>query len=60
MIENSSGHTITLQVYDILGKLVLQNNNTTNLIDISSLKSGIFFIKITTDQGVLTKKLVKK
>jgi len=61
IIENNTGDAIiTLQVYDVLGKLVLAENNPTNQSNVSTLKRGVFFIKITTAQGSLIKKMVKE
>ena len=31
-----------------------------NQIDVSHLKSGLLFVKVETDQGVLTKKIIKE
>ncbi|MCF6308284.1 MAG: T9SS type A sorting domain-containing protein [Flavobacteriaceae bacterium] len=60
-ITNNSNSAInSIQVYDVLGKLILQENNPTSKLDVSSLKSGLFFVQITTDKGVVTKKVVKQ
>jgi len=49
-IQNNSNYTIeNLSIYDMLGKLVLQTNNTNNTIDVSTLKNGIYLVKITSD-----------
>ncbi len=56
-----SSNTInSIKVFDVLGKLVFQENNQVNQIDISSLDNGLFFIKIETDQGVSTQKVLKQ
>jgi len=52
-----------LEVYDIIGKKSLNINYqllTVNSIDISHLPAGIYFVKITTEKGVVTKKVVKR
>jgi hypothetical protein len=49
-----------IAIYNSLGSLVVQNNNPTNSIDISKLSSGILFVKIETDQGIVTKKIIKE
>lgn len=49
----------SVSVYDILGQLVLNNIHPLNSIDVSSLKTGKYFIKITTDKGVLNNTFVK-
>ena len=60
-INNTSSSPITsIEVYDLLGKLVLSEKSSTNQIDVSYLNSGLFFIRIETEQGSLTKKMVKK
>jgi len=50
----------SLQLYDVLGKQVLQELHNFEKIDVSSLKSGVYLVKIETDKGVITKKVVKE
>ena len=51
-----------LEVYDVFGKLV----NTVNVVDnptrinISGLANGMYFVRVTTDEGVVTKQFIKK
>jgi len=60
-IDNNSSYTInTIQVYDILGRLVLQDNNPKGQLDVSNIASGILFVQLETDKGVLVKKVVKE
>ncbi|NRD23328.1 T9SS type A sorting domain-containing protein [Winogradskyella litoriviva] len=51
----------SVQVFDVLGKQVitLKPNKNEVLIDASTLKSGIYFAKLTTANGTQTIKLVK-
>ena len=71
MFPNPSNGRITLQlptgvnqaevsVFDYLGKSLLQKNISVsnNTIDISSLRSGLYFVRIQTDSKVGTKKLI--
>lgn len=59
-IENINSITInSIKVYDLLGRLVLVGKNNFDQLNISLLKNGLFLIKIETDKGVLTKKIVK-
>ena len=52
----------TMEVYDVYGKLV----NTVNMVDnptrinVSSLANGMYFVRVTTEAGVVTKSFVKK
>ena len=51
-----------MEVYDVYGKLI----NTVNVIDnmtrinVSALADGMYFVRVTTDQGMVTKRFVKK
>lgn len=49
----------SIYVYDALGKKLLETNNVTQL-DISNLTSGLLFIKIETNKGIITKKVIKE
>ncbi|MFT6688382.1 MAG: hypothetical protein ACJAX7_001396 [Saprospiraceae bacterium] len=61
IIENKKGINIkSVTVYDILGKLLLQENESFNSIDVSQLNSGLLFVTIETAQGSITKKVVKE
>ena len=60
-LENNSGYTLnTLKVYDVLGRLVLEENNPTKQLDVSSLASGLLFVHMDTDSGVIIKKVLKE
>lgn len=48
-------------IFDVTGKKVgsLSDKNATSL-DISNLQSGVYFIKFTADNNIVTKKFIKK
>ena len=54
----------SVEVYDIYGKKQLSNHLITpsshHKIDISYLSAGIYFVKITTEQGEVVKKVIKQ
>lgn len=54
--------TTSYQIYDILGKKVLSGTVTTNnkKINVSSLKKGIYILKLETSNGSITKKLIRE
>ena len=56
---SSTSSIKNIELYDILGKKVLNVANN-HQIDLSSLYSGVYFIKITSDKGEITKKIIKK
>ncbi len=49
-----------IAIYNVLVGLVFQNNNPKNSIDVSRFPSGLLFVKIETDQGLVTKKIIKE
>ena len=60
-IQNKSSYNInTIQLYDVLGRLVLQENKPIGQLDISSLANGLLFVHMDTDGGVLIKKVLKE
>ncbi|PZR24491.1 MAG: hypothetical protein DI539_00520 [Flavobacterium psychrophilum] len=56
-VEVAQGELQSVAVYDINGRLCLSANNS--IIDTYTLKSGIYFVKITTDTGSAGYKLIK-
>jgi len=56
------GKSIEIKIYDVLGKLVLKSSvsNTMNNVDISSLQKGVYILKMKSDLGTTTKKLIRQ
>lgn len=48
------------EIFNLLGKKVLSLNNFENSINVSSLSKSVYILKLTSDQGVSTKRFVKK
>jgi len=60
---HSSQFTVnTVNVYDVYGKLLMSVEVNANVatIDATSLAAGVYFAKIETEKGVVTKRFVKK
>ena len=59
---NGDLNVTTMEVYDVYGKLI----NTVNVIDnptrinVSNLANGMYFVRVTTEAGAVTKTFVKK
>ncbi|MCR8666906.1 T9SS type A sorting domain-containing protein [Aestuariibaculum sp. M13] len=58
-VTAKSTSLMEIAVFDLLGKQVIKQS-VSNKLDVSSLKSGVYFMKITQDDAVSTKKLVIK
>ena len=58
-IEASDKTIRRIELVDILGKTILSFGKNTVTINASSLKSGIYFVKIYSDDGVKVRRLMK-
>ncbi len=47
-------------IFDVFGKLVLQNNSTEQIIDVNSLEKGIYFLKLRSGKSTYTSKFLKE
>ncbi|MDN3491354.1 T9SS type A sorting domain-containing protein [Winogradskyella bathintestinalis] len=59
-ISSTNSEVIKVQVFDILGKQVKNQTLTNNSLNVASLKSGVYIVKITQNNASTTKKLVIK
>lgn len=50
----------TYAIYDILGNKIKADKFSTNRISFSDLNSGVYFIKLQTATGAITKKIIKR
>lgn len=58
-IKSSSAAISSVKIYDLLGKQVRAEDNLQNSkIDVSDIASGIYLMKINSDLGSLTRKIV--
>jgi len=60
-VETNLGY-FKIWVYDNTGKLLLQKEaNTQTILDFSTIATGLYFVKVTTESGLqITKHIVKK
>lgn len=59
-IENNSSFEITkLSIFNMLGQEVYTEESPLQIISLKSLKTGVFTLKIETNQGVLLKTIIK-
>ena len=51
-----------IEIYDAMGKLVIKDNLITELssINVNHLSTGIYSVKIKTDKGFITKRIIKE
>ena len=57
-ISTTNSSPIQVKVYDILGKQVQSETISNNRLDVSSLRSGIYLLRLTQDGNSSTKKLI--
>ena len=60
-IENKGNEKSILSIYNTTGELVLENQltNEKNIVDVSSLSTGMYIVKIFSVHGTIQKKLLK-
>ena len=58
----SANQDVTVEVFNILGKQVLTDEVSSNKtkIDVSLLKTGIYLIRLSSENGTLTRKFIKQ
>ena len=59
---NSKSSIITINITDLNGRLIQASNQNNNqvAINVENLQSGIYLLKITTESGVSTQKIIKE
>ena len=53
-----SNERLDIEIFDVLGKSVLRVNNVRNIVNISALNAGLYFVQMTLGTKTTTKKLV--
>jgi len=61
-IQNAKVNIQNVEVYDVFGKLMtsVEVNDNTADIDATGYASGVYFARIITEKGIVTKRIVKK
>jgi len=57
-ITSNSSEAKSIAIFDVLGKQVLNSKTSNSAVNVSNLKSGSYFVKITEDGKTDTKKLI--
>lgn len=57
-IETAANASKSVSIYDVLGKQVLNTTTADNAINISTLRGGVYVVKITEEGKTATQKLV--
>jgi len=48
-----------IEIFDVMGRKQKAESRKQNVVDIAHLPNGVYFLKITTENGVVTKKIIK-
>lgn len=56
----SNSNINSIEILDITGKKIKTFINSSNKFDVEDLVSGVYFVRIKTDKGTVTKKLIKE
>jgi hypothetical protein len=58
-ISLDQGEIVEIQVYNLLGKEVFQQKGNSQEVYVEDLSSGVYFLRVFTDRGSRTKKIIK-
>jgi len=60
-MDNGQWTIQSIEIFDVYGRKVLESPLTVlQSYDLTVLQPGIYFLKITTEKGIITKKVIKK
>jgi hypothetical protein len=59
LLDDFSNSIVSTTFFDLSGAIVLQNNSSSQRIDCSVLKSGMYFVKLKTRKGNVVTKIVR-
>ncbi|MDR0795107.1 MAG: T9SS type A sorting domain-containing protein [Tannerella sp.] len=59
-IESEELQINGIEIVDLSSKTIYKSNTSTNRINVSMILQGIYFLKLETDKGIVTKKFVKE
>jgi hypothetical protein len=59
-IDLQDGSTIkSVMLFDILGKRIIDEKGNIQQLDMSSFSNGLYLLKIETESGIFTQKVIK-
>ena len=56
----SENNISKVEIFNVQGQMVKAVNGNVSSLSISDMNAGVYFVKVTTDQGTATHKLIKK
>lgn len=59
-IKDVASPIITISIVDITGKRVKMINDNFNTINVADLRSGIYFLQVQTEEGLINSKFIKE
>ncbi|MEI8087773.1 MAG: T9SS type A sorting domain-containing protein, partial [Paludibacter sp.] len=61
IINLKSSHEIkSVELCDLSGKLIMKTIHPQNSVDVSSVQKGMYFLKISLDNGIIVNKIIKE
>jgi len=62
IIQIEYSKSANIEIISVQGQIIenFTTNDTKTIIDLSKLTSGVYFMKVKTDKGIITKKLIKE
>lgn len=57
-LTSTANASMSVQIFDLLGKEVLKSNAVNNAVNVSGLNAGVYMVKVTEEGKTATRKLV--
>ncbi|MDP2159627.1 MAG: T9SS type A sorting domain-containing protein [Flavobacterium sp.] len=57
-VTSAANDTMSVQIFDVLGKEVLKSNVVNNTVNVADLNAGVYIVKVTQEGKTATRKLV--
>ena len=57
-LTSTANADMSVQIFDVLGKEVLNSKVMNNAVNVSSLNAGVYMVKVTEEGKTATRKLV--
>jgi len=59
-VESGELRVESVEIFDLMGRRQKAEGRRQNVVDISDLSAGMYFVRVQTENGIITKKVVKR
>jgi YbbR domain-containing protein len=60
LFVETESNVVEISVYDIFGRQQLAVSGQQSVVDVKDLNSGVYFVKVVTENGEMVKRFIKQ